>query len=354
MTKNKAHLDANASPGKWIEGLSSEMRVTDAARHILDLRLGSAIGLFEHASETAGEDPDDLRKARVATRRARASIDAFRGYLPNKTSKRLRKQLKAMRSLAGDPRSSWIERDALLDRAASAEDASREALAFVAGRLDSRRLDGLEKLRHAGEAIDLDAYREDAAKCLKRLGKEKTDVTLREHAGGALSHVERAMNDAANSPLDALEALHAFRIDIKRLRYTYEIFRCCIGNDRFERVYPLAKETQDRLGEMNDLHETAERLRSFVDAGDLPAPIDGALASDVRSLEHERDEACRSFLAWWSDPEEDAPSILRTDLRTAETALKYSSTLPANEIERSIDTALRVANERTQDNGSDE
>lgn len=49
----------------------------------------------------------------------------------------------------------------------------------------------------------------------------------------------------------ALEALHQFRLETKRFRYTLELFRSCYGKVLDERLASLWK-IQDLLGEIND------------------------------------------------------------------------------------------------------
>ena len=58
----------------------------------------------------------------------------------------------------------------------------------------------------------------------------------------------------------ASEALHAFRLRSKRLRYTVELFRSCYGPG-LERWVAELKEIQDHLGAISDCATTAQLCR---------------------------------------------------------------------------------------------
>ena len=57
----------------------------------------------------------------------------------------------------------------------------------------------------------------------------------------------------------SLEALHQFRLETKRFRYTLELFRSCYGKGLDERLGSLRK-IQDLLGEINDCLTTQNLL----------------------------------------------------------------------------------------------
>jgi CHAD domain-containing protein len=74
----------------------------------------------------------------------------------------------------------------------------------------------------------------------------------------ALVSVFFAQGRALTSP-PAPEALHAFRIQLKRLRDTLELFQPCY-NRRLERLLKSLQELQQTLGELNDLAATRRML----------------------------------------------------------------------------------------------
>jgi CHAD domain-containing protein len=65
----------------------------------------------------------------------------------------------------------------------------------------------------------------------------------------------RKLVDANVSP----EALHQFRLETKRFRYTLELFKSCYGDGLDERLASLRK-VQDLLGEINDCATTQNLL----------------------------------------------------------------------------------------------
>ena len=89
------------------------------------------------------------------------------------------------------------------------------------------------------------------------------ELTLSIHRGTAQSG---AMVDytVAREPgmvvLDAVldvQALHAFRIQGKQVRYAMEIFAGAFPPEFREQLYPIVETLQDRLGAIND-HVTAQ------------------------------------------------------------------------------------------------
>ena len=75
----------------------------------------------------------------------------------------------------------------------------------------------------------------------------------------ALAAAFFAQGRALTSP-PAPEALHALRIQAKRLRDTLELFQSCY-NRRLERLLKSLRELQQTLGELNDLAATRKMLR---------------------------------------------------------------------------------------------
>jgi CHAD domain-containing protein len=61
-----------------------------------------------------------------------------------------------------------------------------------------------------------------------------------------------------NAP-PSVEALHGFRLDTKRLRYSLELFRPCYGPGLDKRLASL-RQVQDYLGEINDCAAAQELL----------------------------------------------------------------------------------------------
>ncbi|CAE7863444.1 gppA [Symbiodinium necroappetens] len=337
------------APGKWIRGLAPDMRAHKAASRILDIRLRAAIETFECAQSNGAEEPDAIRRARVATRRARSALDAFRKLLPRKAARKLRRHLKAMRRLAGEPRALGLERDALLELIHDLSPEASAGAAYASGVLDERRPAALSRLRDA-ESVDLEDYRKQSIACLKALGSIDSDRTLAKHAKKPVGSARSALADHVSAPLDTLDRLHELRLHIKRLRYTDELFRCCTDAEEFDRLYPAMKAVQKRLGELNDTHELHACVESMAEQLDSNHPIRAALLALASELERRRDEERDRLLAWWNDPDADEPAALREALGLD--AGVESPTLEPPSIERCIDRAIETAVIRSQQNGA--
>lgn len=338
-----------ASPGKWIDGLDPGMRAHKAASRILEIRLRTASDAFEYAQERGEGEPDAIRRARVATRRARSAVDAFRKLLPSMAAKTLRRELKAMRRLAGESRSLGLERDALLAILPNVSRDLRDGVAYAAGVLDAQRRTAIADLQSAAE-VDVDEYRTQANACLTALGSIESNRSLAKHAKKPVKAARRALVVLIEGPLGTLDQLHELRLRIKRLRYTDELFRCCMDRDAFGRLYAAAKAVQDRLGELNDIHDLHARVENIAGMDGAPPAMRDVLHVLANSLEMERDEARDRLLAWWNDPVSDEPRALRAALGLD--VASESSTLEEPSIERSIDRAIESAVIRSQENGA--
>src|SRR5205085_11051528 len=90
--------------GKWIDGLTADTPLAEAAEHVLSVRLRAVGEALPKASQEADKDPEYVHQLRVATRRADAALNIFEACLPKKVQKAARKRLKRMRQAAGAAR----------------------------------------------------------------------------------------------------------------------------------------------------------------------------------------------------------------------------------------------------------
>src|SRR5262245_8264017 len=89
--------------GKWIDGLSAATPLADAARRALAARV-IAVERAGRAVLEAIADSETVHELRVATRRARAAVEAFADVLPPKAARRAAKVLRKLRRVAGAAR----------------------------------------------------------------------------------------------------------------------------------------------------------------------------------------------------------------------------------------------------------
>ena len=99
--------------------------------------------------------------------------------------------------------------------------------------------------------------------------------------------------------LHDLEALHAFRIRGKELRYAMELLVAAFPASFHTRLYPLIERLQDRLGAINDHAVALKRFRSW-----STGTADPALRKYLQTLlKKERRELRKSmfrFACWWT------------------------------------------------------
>ena len=256
-----------------------------------------------------------------------------------------------MRTIAGGPRAFGLEREALRARLGTCEDHHREAIAFAMGQLAAFEARALDRLSEDGTRC-LEAYDAGVAVCVKKLKNMSAHGTFVELAGRPIRDVEGAVARGFDRQLETLEQLHELRLRIKRLRYTYEIFRSCIDEQHFSRVYKAAKSVQDELGAMNDLHELHERVAAIRDAGSAPEQIRRSLDSFARTLDTEREQAKDRFITWWDSPAREAPAALRDALAGCASGEAEGRTIGRPDIDRGIDRAVDSAVMRFNENGA--
>ena len=90
--------------GKWIEGLTPEMGVAEAATAVLAARFEVVRHFLPLAAEKPYDDPEYVHQLRVGTRRAAAALRVFADCLPRKHLRTLRRRLREIRRAAGDAR----------------------------------------------------------------------------------------------------------------------------------------------------------------------------------------------------------------------------------------------------------
>ncbi len=200
------------------------------------------------------DDPEDLHKFRVATRRARAIIRATRPLFGTDLE-RLADELKWLAGVLGPVRDLDVLRQQLSHEMADLDQDSQ---------LGKPLLDGLARERRARRkqltaALDSERYLalpKVFNKSLERLSSGNPDVRL-----GKLAAIEyRKLRAAAEhlSPDLTDEQIHALRIRAKRARYAAEL----AGGRRLVAYIDALKRVQDVIGEHQDAVVAEHRIRS--------------------------------------------------------------------------------------------
>ena len=258
--------------GKWIEGLTPEMPVADAARVVLGARLGVVAHYLPLAAERPHEDIEYVHQLRVGTRRAGAALRVFADHLPKKQVKAAKRSLRAVRRAAGAARDWDVFLAGLGDAPAMKPAAGKPALDFLRGYGLAERTavqSHLVKVATATGHCFADAA-QDLADHVHDPGDEGNtcgdlaERHLHDH------FVEFTAAIAADSADPA--ALHQLRIAAKRLRYEMEIFASCAAPTLREQLYPVVEELQELLGGTQDAAVGVERLEHLRDLVKMNRP----------------------------------------------------------------------------------
>lgn len=223
-------------------------RVQRAPQAAFETVLSEALARIETSAGgmLASEDPEALHQLRVAVRRLRAALRAYRRLLEPKDAKRLRRALRKLSPKLGAARD-WdvlvgrLERSAapvtLRARAHARRDRARaRARRALASKHFRRLLTQARKLRTRSASVGLKPF---AAEALER-----------EH--GKLRRGKLDWSDARRR--------HKLRIRVKRLRYTSEFFAPAFPGKTTNVYLADLRQLQEILGELNDIAVGRELL----------------------------------------------------------------------------------------------
>ncbi len=265
------------STSRWIDGLFTDTPCVVAARVTLQLRLKSVERLLARSAHPSEDDPEYVHQLRVATRRSAAALRILGDFFRPKARRRVRRCLREVRRAAScaredDVHAAILQRDAkvipsdaqsgiqtVLEHIASERIRSQDEIVKAAGRCRVARvrrklLRGLRIPRRPG--------RNRGAGFVPAPGERP--YTLIALAGLELPPLIRSFRSACDADLVDGDALHNLRIAGKRLRYSLEVLACCFPSGFKETTYRTLCDMQDRLGEINDCREIAERVNECI------------------------------------------------------------------------------------------
>jgi CHAD domain-containing protein len=270
------------------------------------------------AGARSGDDPEDVHRMRVATRRLRAARRVFGPALADAdpaldgpTLERANAELKALADALGRVRDLDVFVAALREHVEAAPAGDRAALdAMIAGR--ERERDAAQAdLRALLDGGAIDFLRHDFHRTLEALaepasapaGKRRRERTVRRAAPRLIARALRRLEKGAADLLAPTSSeLHARRIKAKRARYTAEFFAPAFGDAL---AGPVARLTavQDALGELHDADVAVGALLGRIEAqpGAAARAADAApLARLVARYLEQRDADLRTFRERWA------------------------------------------------------
>lgn len=292
---------------KWIATVRDDELLSNVAAGALAMRLRVACRYFERAAKRGPGDATGVHQTRVWSRRSLAAFRLFRGTLPRRAARRMRRTLDRIRRAAGEARDldvlaaridAWIAAQTGPQGAARKDDRGAGELHATANKLRRRARRPIRKLarrwprRRLKRAVD---------KLLKKVrwrgpGPEPTFVSA---AHDGLGKLAGEFFDLAAAGSTDVASLHCLRIAGKKLRYGMEAYAAAFDRDFRARLHSEIEELQSRLGEINDYASAAERVAAWPKAK-RSGRWRQAQRGFVAHCERELDKAHRAFAAWWT------------------------------------------------------
>ena len=286
-------------------GIRADDPLGAAGRKVLRMHLARMLH-FE-AGTRSGEDPEDLHKMRVATRRMRAAWQVFEGAYRPKVQRRYVKELRSVARALGDVRDIDVLLGDLDAYIAGLTTPGREAVeplrsAWRRQREDARkrmliRLDSREYREFVDDYLDF-TESPGAGEVPTRLGQPSL---VRDTAGSRiLAAYERVRAYETIITWADVSTLHALRIESKRLRYTMEYFSEVMPVSSRKAIAQVT-ELQDHLGLLNDADVAATTTREWLNlhAPGLPSTSREAVGLYLDSREAAVEQLRRSFRPLW-------------------------------------------------------
>lgn len=220
--------------------------VGQVARLLMRKRLAVADALLDTLQE-----PEAVHEFRVALRRARSVERAYRPYLSDVVSRKLRRRLKAVVTATGAARDTEVQLQRLARRRADTKPHQQPGFDWLQARLE-RRLEAEYTELQATLAERFRLVHKPLRARLKDKPKNPEPDFAQVTAGLMLeANTEFALGCAQLRRSFAEDPLHAARISGKRLRYLLEPLMSVLPEAK-EPVAAL-KVLQDLLGEIHDL-----------------------------------------------------------------------------------------------------
>lgn len=261
-------------------GVRSENQISEAGRKILGFHFERMIS--HEAGARLGEDIEAVHDMRVAARRMRVALELFTPFYKKKAVKAYSKGLR------GTTRALARVRD--LDVFAGKLNEHLESLP------DNERFGFEEFLSHCGEKykkarsnmihfLDSDQYQlftgkfgqflstpDEGTKRMKinqpSQVRDLAPIMIYERLAAV-----RAYDQVLGS--GTIKELHTLRMELKKLRYTFEFFRDVLGPESREIIHNI-KILQDHLGNLNDADVAYQIVNEFftnLDEKQAPLPL---------------------------------------------------------------------------------
>ncbi|MBK8914752.1 MAG: CHAD domain-containing protein [Phycisphaerales bacterium] len=261
ITKEAEGRPEGAAPGEPERGRSEAGPSPDpgggdaVARFVHSAILRRWRGLSESVPAALDSDAEAIHNLRVSSRRLRAVLTVFGGYLRTGRAKRVGKALRKVTRGAGGAREWDVHGEALArQHAASTREGERAAIEHMLELVDARRAHEHARMARRLAKIDFGRLGRDVRWLAEHLVSAAAGPALPEAAWGVL---EPLLRDAfCGMPRlrerERADEMHALRIAVKRLRYAIELLEPAFA-DGHARLLARCKQLQDVLGRHHDL-----------------------------------------------------------------------------------------------------
>ena len=282
-------------------GIGVDDSLAEAGRKVLRMHLLRM--LVAETAARAGSDIEGVHKMRVATRRMRAAWRVFDGAYRPRLQKRYVAELRSVAGALGEVRDIDVQIERLAAHRAGLGADPAAALEALIEEWRGRRVTARTELLDLLGSAEYDQFITDYRSFVETKG------------AGAVEDAERVVDVAASRAWRAYErlrqhdqvvtfadvpALHALRIDAKRLRYTLE-FLVEILPKTTERLIAQIVALQDHIGLLNDAKIAADETRAWLieSAATLTAAQRQAAAGYLRASEADVNRLRRGFRPLW-------------------------------------------------------
>jgi inorganic triphosphatase YgiF len=251
--------------------------------------IGRSCLMHLRANEPAvrgGGSAEGVHQFRVAIRRLRSALTAFRAILPASQRQQTSRDLRWIAHQLGNARAWDVFLSEVLAAVRGQLGADQSLAAFTEAARSARAdayaavMKTVDSARYTETLLRLEASWEGGA-WLAALG-EKRDEPAYDFARRALKKLQRRLNKLGDriAELDEQE-LHELRIRAKKLRYAAEFFRSLFPARGTKSFIKAMSEVQDRLGSLNDGAMVRHRLAELEKRGDGVDPALFTRASGV-------------------------------------------------------------------------
>lgn len=237
---------------KWCAGVRPDQSALQAAQRILGGRLQAVRERLPYAALESDKDIEHVHQLRIATRRAGEAIRLFARLLPREAADSMRAALRDVRHAADQAR----DLDVLAQVLQACPDlADAEVVQRLCQDVSRRRGAAQAPIVAVYERWRADDYDARVTALMAGLGsrrRRKARRSYARYARPALRRLVRKFFDAAEADLTDEQALHRFRIAVKKLRYAMELVAVTFAPSFRKELYSQVSALQELLGTVND------------------------------------------------------------------------------------------------------